>query len=132
MMMREYFNEHERNGVVSKRIFFLIFTCYVYHLLFENEWDKHLNSSMMKGTHGIATCTSSALMFQKILLKFSSRFSSVNSIHRVFISDPRNEDSSLSEKPLFFITLPAGMNWIARQNTPLSRNAPESVGLRPM
>jgi len=32
----------------------------------------------------------------------------------------------------FFISLPAGMNWIARQNTPLSRNEPESVGLRPM
>jgi len=88
-------------ALFQKEIFFLIFTCYVYHLLFENEWDKHLNSSMMKGIHGIATCTSSALMFQKILLKFSSRFSNVNSIHRLFISDPRNEDPSLSQKPLF-------------------------------
>lgn len=39
-------NEHERNSV-SKRIFSLTFFArYVYPLLHENEWDKHLNKKL--------------------------------------------------------------------------------------
>lgn len=87
-----------RKTVLFQKGFFLLLFCVLrlYPLSPENEWDKHLNGSMMKGIRGTAGCTSSALMFQKIPTRNSllaKTFSDVNSIQTAFHKRPTKRGS---------------------------------------